>query len=51
MDPEPSRLVARGRDDAARIFPAGPADDDRPPAKVRADALLAGGEVGIENEV
>ena len=49
MDPEPPRLVARGRDDASS--PGRPADDDRPAAQLRAVALLDGREERVEVDV
>ena len=51
VDAEPPRLVARGRDDAARVLAAGAADDDRPAAQLRPVALLDRGEERVEVDV
>ena len=50
VDPEPPRLVAGRRHDAALVGPAAP-DDDRPAAQLRVVALLDGREERVEVDV
>ena len=51
MDPEDASLVARRRDDTARVLATATTDHDRAAAELRAIALLDGGEEGIEIDV